>query len=792
MKNKCIKMLATLVLSIITFNFIGNNSFALKDLVDEEIKAGVTAIYQVADTKTTSTASTAEKRQEEEMMKNASSLFGDSALGKIASGIVGIIYTSFLVVIPSSLGYAAQTLASATANSAGTMEKGDNTLVSPEQILFNRIAITDINFFQMNSFGSNKTPLTGSNNPIKVIRESIANWYYALRIIAVIILLCILIYIGIRMAMSTIAEDKAKYKQWLWNWVVSMALLFALHYLIIVVISVNSAFVDLLYNAKGAILSGGGTDIITSYVKGLMENAFNTDQMLIGLTSVLVYLGIVIFTFVFLIIYIKRMITIAFLILISPIITITYSIDKIKDNTSQALNTWLREFMENVLIQPFHCIIYLAFIAVTMSLMRSAGTLAAGLLCIMTMFFVFKAESIVKNIFGIKAEASGNGFATAAAMFSVYKATGGFVKKNSKAPDTGKPGKDSKGSNPNTALVATTNNGTKSTNTGEKNMKNVDKTNTNTNSSKNINANEYLKPNRDVRGNSSELSDALYNANEAPMTEDASDARTGEIEGVSRTVYTGRPSKTDNTATNDNQNLNSNDKLRLAVQNAKNRAVYGNSSSRSSELASNEINNMPNGTSNETMDIQDNIDQEEKRTISKPSSSYAGKAWSMAKTAAGASFALSTAMAGAMMTGIAGKDLGEIIAAGVAGKVIGSDIVDKVGEVADSGKNRFDNFMHDRTIKNRERDLATEYNRYKNENKLDDKKMAEHTQRFRKMSDKDINGMKSETAKSYARALKAMPNIYAENGRGDDPNQELADVLRRIKNGEVKPNNSKK
>ncbi len=41
------------------------------------------------------------------------------------------------------------------------------------------------------------------------------------------------------------------------------------------------------------------------------------------------------------------------LIIIAPLITITYSMDKMKDGQAQALNTWMREFMFNVLIQPF-------------------------------------------------------------------------------------------------------------------------------------------------------------------------------------------------------------------------------------------------------------------------------------------------------------------------------------------------------------------------------------------------------------------------------------------------------
>ena len=46
------------------------------------------------------------------------------------------------------------------------------------------------------------------------------------------------------------------------------------------------------------------------------------------------------------------MVTIGFLIVIAPLVTITYSIDKISDGKAQGMNTWFREFAYNVLIQP--------------------------------------------------------------------------------------------------------------------------------------------------------------------------------------------------------------------------------------------------------------------------------------------------------------------------------------------------------------------------------------------------------------------------------------------------------
>ena len=118
--------------------------------------------------------------------------------------------------------------------------------------------------------------------------------------------------------------------------------------------------------------------------------------------ALIVYCFLVGMTAAFLLMYIKRMLTIGFLIVISPLITITYSIDKAKDGKAQALNTWFREFMVTVLIQPFHCIIYLIFISTVLNTLGTKASLTTMILAIICMRFMWTAEGIVKNIFNLK------------------------------------------------------------------------------------------------------------------------------------------------------------------------------------------------------------------------------------------------------------------------------------------------------------------------------------------------------------------------------------------------------
>ena len=47
------------------------------------------------------------------------------------------------------------------------------------------------------------------------------------------------------MAISTVASDQAKYKKMITDWLVSFALVFLLHYIIILVLNVNNGLVEL-------------------------------------------------------------------------------------------------------------------------------------------------------------------------------------------------------------------------------------------------------------------------------------------------------------------------------------------------------------------------------------------------------------------------------------------------------------------------------------------------------------------------------------------------------------------
>ena len=312
--------------------------------------------------------------------------------------------------------------------------KGD--CATPFDVFFNKYNFFDVNFFN----------ITAETTMINTVRVSVAQWFYILRTISAAALLVILIYVGIRMAISTIADDKAKYKKMLWDWCCSLALIFVLQYIAIFVIEANNVIVNFLRDY--------GYNDIDKAIENIMKQAMGP-MGISSLVATFVYCMIIFQTIAFMIVYIKRMIKVGFLIIISPMISITYSIDKMGDGKAQALNKWLKEFVYTILIQPFHCILYLAFVSTAMQLLGTAdyvsysegvkatlssladggfNQLANGFLAILCLKFINDGEKAIRKIFNFQDD---DNFTSMAAGAAIAMAAVSNAQKIGKATSTG-------------------------------------------------------------------------------------------------------------------------------------------------------------------------------------------------------------------------------------------------------------------------------------------------------------------------------------------------------------------
>lgn len=345
--------------------------------------------------------------------------------GAIATAVAGFVSGSALVAVLAVILQWAILLIFSALNvliSALTGIADDGFAGAIGDVVFNRCGITSADFFPEVWIGESVKYGNVANN----IVQNISKYYYVMRNLSIAILLGILLYIGIRMAISTVASEEAKYKKMLKDWAISLVLVFVLQYIMIITFFINNSLVEVLETMDP--FKNSEWNIITKLItKSLVP--------IVGWPETIVYGSFVIATLAFVLMYIKRTIVLGFLIVISPLITITYSIDKIGDGKSQALNTWLKEFVFTVIVQPFHCIMYIVFYGSIMSSLDGDG-LGNVIFAVASAFFMLKAEDIIRKIFGIQANNIGNAIGTGAMAISM--ATSMLKNKSDKKIDKSK------------------------------------------------------------------------------------------------------------------------------------------------------------------------------------------------------------------------------------------------------------------------------------------------------------------------------------------------------------------
>lgn len=295
--------------------------------------------------------------------------------------------------------------------------------LTPENIIKGKFIIFNANIFkdvkQLKNEKKQSDPATNNNEPIfyddelnavtngkDALRTTIASWYYAIRNFTIVGLLIVLVYVGIRMAISTIAQDKAKYKSMLKDWFIALCLVVFLHYFMITILNVT----DLIMDTIGITGANSQTQALIQDISTVLSDDERVDDEPYTALSVtgkritlgdayaklIVLLAVIYFTIAFMIKYLKREFTIVFLIILGPLSCITYPIDKIGDGKAQAYNKWFHEFFVQVIIQPFHLLLYIVLIGASAELANANIFYSIACFAIM-----FTAEKFVKEMFGI-------------------------------------------------------------------------------------------------------------------------------------------------------------------------------------------------------------------------------------------------------------------------------------------------------------------------------------------------------------------------------------------------------
>ena len=471
-----------------------------------------------------------------------------------------------------------------------------------------RIPVLDINFFRDDTEIQNY-----ANSSANILKPVVSNVYKSLRNLVLVMMMVVLLYVGIRIVVSTAVTDQVKYKQWLVDWVVGICLLIIMQYIMSFLMNVNEMIVEMLgenressYYMSLSKLGGGidtyyndwgdvkkdatpGTDSydpgvnlfyldhfdvrnkdngsdcfdfdedtgeihverkdwasesengnvfinarifkpadeevnkaiknfsarvgfiagavamnpmnpnpikinpITGAMKGwsiasaivgednddrwadktvyrcnLLEfcrtlTTFGSKYVLIYRGSgvyesytenedvdksnsrfgeyAILYILLVLETCIFFYTYLKRVFKLAFYTMIAPLIAFMYPIDKLGDVKAQAFNTWFKEYMFNVLVQPLHLLLYTVFIYAASELVRENIIYAIG-----AYGYMIAAEKFFKKIFGFDKSPGGTpglaGPGMAHAVGHGLEKLGGF---GPPKPGGGKGGGDDKG-----------------------------------------------------------------------------------------------------------------------------------------------------------------------------------------------------------------------------------------------------------------------------------------------------------------------------------------------------------
>ena len=267
-----------------------------------------------------------------------------------------------------------------------------------DRAVFNRIPLFNINYFDTDTtYKVGNTELEANSSNLE-IKTGITRVYYICRILALVLSLLVLIYIGIKMAISTVASDQAKYKKMLVSWIESVIILFITVYIISAVITFGEVLTGIFYNMRNNLInSGEGYGVFEDTIRGESFPAlFGKAGLDLTLWS-MIYWCLLYSEIKFFWLYAKRLLMVGLLIIISPLIIITYSIDKAGDGKAQVFSSWLKEFLINVLIQPLHALIYLVMVLTANTIAIEAPIVALAML--MSMGTV---ERMVKVIFDMK------------------------------------------------------------------------------------------------------------------------------------------------------------------------------------------------------------------------------------------------------------------------------------------------------------------------------------------------------------------------------------------------------
>lgn len=273
----------------------------------------------------------------------------------------------------------------------------DLVALNVEDFIFNKYNLTSLKVFETSVTQSG---IYRTDEASTYIYNSVAKWFYIFLGIAFILEIIVLIYIAINTTIRTLKQDPekdAEVKVMFKDFLLGLVVLAGMSVFIIAIITINNVLVDILAKALDV---ENYSDTLTFQ---LFEDSFSFDIQF-GIMSLLLYIIISTLGFIFFVYYLKRLLKVSFLIIIAPLVAVTFSIDR-RRGGAEKLMIWTKMFVYSVLIQAIHALIYVALLKVVITDIKStsSGYIVSVVLLIGGIKFVWDAEKIIGDLFGIDA-----------------------------------------------------------------------------------------------------------------------------------------------------------------------------------------------------------------------------------------------------------------------------------------------------------------------------------------------------------------------------------------------------
>lgn len=304
------------------------------------------------------------------------------AIKNIANYILGVLVSGIRMAIVGFAEAIEKSINNLLLKIEGTEPTKDQAEYSIEDLLYNRIPALDVNIFSSTPGGKK----LNEDSVLATIRKLVAGWYYSVRNIAAIVLFIILLYTGLKMAISVSAEKKADYSKRLVTWLKCMVLIFIIHYIIIFILNINDLTVSLF--AKTVSKANSLHDTIEA-------RAYDV-RFTVGITGMIMYVTLIVYWVRFLFLYFRRYIYNIIYIVLASFAIVRYAIDNSNAKGKSGFERWLNKFVSNIIIQPAHALAYTLFMGIATDI--ALESIGGFIIALVFMSQILKMDEYVLGI----------------------------------------------------------------------------------------------------------------------------------------------------------------------------------------------------------------------------------------------------------------------------------------------------------------------------------------------------------------------------------------------------------